>query len=128
MAVRAGHRRRLRRPDRLSRRQPNRPLTSRRILMASQLTPHLHFDGTARDAMQFYAGVFGGDIDFHTFAEIGCGEAVASDADLLRGYWEKLSADGTVTMPLAEQVWGDEFGMCVDTFGVPWMVNISRAE
>ncbi|HEU4751151.1 MAG TPA: VOC family protein, partial [Acidimicrobiia bacterium] len=23
-----------------------------------------------------------------------------------------------------KQMWGDEFGMCVDRFGIPWMVNI----
>jgi hypothetical protein len=28
-------------------------------------------------------------------------------------------------MPLQKQVWGEEFGMWVDTFGVPWMVNIN---
>jgi PhnB protein len=48
------------------------------------------------------------------------------DADELRGYWEKLSAAGTVTMPLERQMWGDEFGMCIDQFGVPWMVNITQ--
>jgi PhnB protein len=47
------------------------------------------------------------------------------DADELRGYWEQLTAQGTVTMPLEKQVWGDEFGMCVDRFGLSWMVNIS---
>jgi len=47
-----------------------------------------------------------------------------TDGDELRGYWEKLSDGGTVTMPLEKQMWGDEFGMCVDKFGVPWMVNI----
>jgi PhnB protein len=50
------------------------------------------------------------------------------DADDLRGYWEKLSAGGTVTMPLEKQMWGDEFGSCVDRFGVPWLVNISQSE
>jgi PhnB protein len=50
----------------------------------------------------------------------------AEDADQLRGYWEKLSDGGTVTMPLEKQMWGDEFGMCVDRFGVPWMVNIGQ--
>lgn len=48
------------------------------------------------------------------------------DADELRGYWEKLSASGAVTMPLEKQGWGDEFGMCVDEFGVAWMVNIGQ--
>jgi len=46
------------------------------------------------------------------------------DADLLRGYWAALSEDGTVTVPLEKQVWGDEFGMCIDRFGVTWMVNV----
>ena len=49
------------------------------------------------------------------------------DADELRGYWEKLSEGGTVTMPLEKQMWGDEFGMCIDRFGIPWMVNIVPA-
>jgi PhnB protein len=48
------------------------------------------------------------------------------DADELRGYFEKLSQGGTVTMPLEKQMWGDVFGMCVDPFGVTWMVNISQ--
>jgi PhnB protein len=47
------------------------------------------------------------------------------DVDELRGYWAKLSADGTVSVPLEKQMWGDEFGMCDDRFGIPWMVNIA---
>jgi PhnB protein len=50
------------------------------------------------------------------------------DADELRGYWSKLSDGGTVTMPLEKQMWGDEFGMCVDRFGIPWMVNITQPQ
>ena len=50
------------------------------------------------------------------------------DADELRGYWEKLSTDGTVSVPLERQTWGDEFGMCVDRFGVAWMVNIGQPQ
>ena len=49
------------------------------------------------------------------------------DADELRGYWEKLTAGGTVSMPLEKQMWGDEFGQCTDRFGVPWMVNIAQS-
>ena len=29
-------------------------------------------------------------------------------------------------VPLEKQMWGDEFGMCVDQFGVNWMVNITE--
>jgi PhnB protein len=47
------------------------------------------------------------------------------DDALLRGYWEKLSVGGTITMPLATAPWGDSFGMLVDKFGVPWLVNIA---
>lgn len=43
----------------------------------------------------------------------------------LRGYYEKLSAGGTVTMPLEKAPWGDTFGMLTDKFGVAWLVNIS---
>jgi PhnB protein len=43
----------------------------------------------------------------------------------LRGYFEKLAKGGTVTMPLEKAVWGDTFGMCVDRFGVSWLVNIT---
>lgn len=43
----------------------------------------------------------------------------------LRGYWEKLTAGGTVTMPLEKAPWGDTFGMVTDKFGVAWMVNIA---
>ncbi len=50
------------------------------------------------------------------------------DADDLRSYWEKLSEDGQVTVPFEKQMWGDEFGVCTDRFGISWMVNISGGE
>jgi PhnB protein len=43
----------------------------------------------------------------------------------LRGYYEKLSAGGTISMPLEKAIWGDTFGMFTDKFGVPWLVNIA---
>jgi PhnB protein len=45
------------------------------------------------------------------------------DEDKLRGYWEGLSAGGTVIMPFEKAPWGATFGMCVDRFGTNWMVN-----
>jgi PhnB protein len=135
--------------------------------MSSRLNPYLNFNGNARQAMEFYQGVFGGELALSTFGDLGAkdspdadrimhgqletgagytimGADVTSemeyqpmtgvslslsgdDADALRGYWEKLSASGTITMPLEKQAWGDEFGMCVDQFGVPWMVNIGQS-
>lgn len=46
----------------------------------------------------------------------------------LRGYFEKLSAGGTITMPLEKAPWGDTFGMLVDQFGINWMVNINSVD
>jgi len=43
----------------------------------------------------------------------------------LTAYFQKLSAGGTITMPLTKAMWGDTFGMCTDKFGVGWLVNIS---
>lgn len=50
------------------------------------------------------------------------------DGGELRGYFEKLSAGGTVTMPLEKQVWGDEAGALVDQFGISWMFNITQQQ
>ena len=47
------------------------------------------------------------------------------DADELRRFWEGLSEGAQVTMPLEKQMWGDEFGMLTDRFGMQWMVNIA---
>jgi PhnB protein len=38
-----------------------------------------------------------------------------------------LSEGGTVTMPLQETFWAAGFGMVVDRFGIPWMVNCGQA-
>jgi PhnB protein len=133
--------------------------------MTSKLNPYLSFQDTARDAMEFYQSVFGGQLFISTFGEMGDPEAAEADlvmhssletpsgytlfasdtppgmefapgsqitvslsgddADELRGYWEKLAADGTVTMPLERQMWGDDFGTVTDRFGIDWMVNIA---
>ena len=136
--------------------------------MASRLNPYINFNDNARQAMEFYKGVFGGNLTLNTFGEYGAqdspdadkimhgqletdsgftlmgadtpagmqrnpGDNIAislsgDDADALRGYWERLSDGGTVSVPLEKQMWGDEFGMCVDQFGIPWMVNIGQPQ
>jgi len=50
------------------------------------------------------------------------------DIDELRGYWARLVDGGTVSVPLEKQMWGDEFGMCTDRFGVAWMVDIAQPQ
>jgi PhnB protein len=39
------------------------------------------------------------------------------------GVFSKLSAGGTVTMPLEKTFWSPLFGMLVDKFGTKWMIN-----
>jgi PhnB protein len=38
-----------------------------------------------------------------------------------------LEENGKVTMPLGETFWATRFGMLVDRFGIPWMVNCEKA-
>ncbi len=136
--------------------------------MATRLNPYISFGGNAREALEFYEGVFGGTLVLNTFGEYGPPDAPGADkimhgmietdgglalmgadtppgmehnpgdniavslsgedAEELRGYWDKLSGGGTVTIPLEKQMWGDEFGMCTDQFGIAWMVNITQPE
>ena len=136
--------------------------------MSAKLNPYISFRDTAKDALEFYRSVFGGELTMTTFGEGGMphdpaeadrimhGQLEAPDGlmlmaadtpsgmehapgsaisislfgdehDRLSGYWDGLSSGGTVSMPLEKAPWGDTFGMCVDRFGVAWMVNISGA-
>lgn len=38
-----------------------------------------------------------------------------------------LSDNGTIQMPLEETFWAQRFGMCIDPYGVPWMINCEKA-
>jgi PhnB protein len=39
-----------------------------------------------------------------------------------------LSEKGTVTMPLQETFWAERFGMLVDRYGTPWMINFEGSK
>ncbi|MBB5049790.1 PhnB protein [Rhodopseudomonas rhenobacensis] len=34
-----------------------------------------------------------------------------------------LADGGAIKMPIAQTFWAKRFGMCVDRFGIPWMIN-----
>ena len=38
-----------------------------------------------------------------------------------------LAENGTVQMPIQETFWSPRFGMLVDQFDIPWMINCLRA-
>lgn len=41
--------------------------------------------------------------------------------------FQSLAENGTVKMPLQETFWAARFGMLVDQFGIPWMINCDKA-
>jgi PhnB protein len=37
-----------------------------------------------------------------------------------------LSKDGTIRMPMEETFWAHRFGMLVEQYGIPWMINCEK--
>ena len=88
-----------------------------------------------------------GDKVLHATLEIGDTKVMASDAppghyqapqgisvslslkDPAKGeeIFKALSENGQVQMPYQPTFWAAGFGMCVDRFGIPWMVNVEQA-
>ena len=46
-----------------------------------------------------------------------------NDRDKAEQIFNALAQDGKTTMPFQKTFWAAGFGMCVDRFGIPWMVN-----
>ncbi|UOE42795.1 VOC family protein [Agromyces larvae] len=62
--------------------------------MAVTLNPYVSFDGNAREALEFYHSVFGGELNTSTFGEFGQGEASEADK-VMHG---QLTAGGLTLM------------------------------
>jgi PhnB protein len=50
------------------------------------------------------------------------------DVGEARRVFEALAEGGEVTMPIEQVFWSPAFGMCVDRFGIPWMVSADSPE
>ena len=48
----------------------------------------------------------------------------AEEADRI---FQALGEGGKVQMPIQETFWADRFGMVVDRFGTPWMINCDQS-
>ena len=48
---------------------------------------------------------------------------VAENAGEAEGKFKALSEGGSANMPFSKTFFSKGFGMCVDQFGIPWMVN-----
>jgi PhnB protein len=42
--------------------------------------------------------------------------------------FDVLAKDGKVMMPLEQTFWAARFGMVVDRFGIPWLINCEESE
>lgn len=49
------------------------------------------------------------------------------DPDKAEHLFASLAENGTIKMPIQETFWAARFGMVVDQFGTPWMINCDRA-
>jgi PhnB protein len=50
------------------------------------------------------------------------------DVEEAKRVFEALADGGQVTMPIAATFWSPMFGMCVDRFGTPWMIDVEAQE
>ena len=57
--------------------------------MTSRLNPYLNFSGTAREALEFYQGVFGGDVQIMSFGDMPGGDPA----------WNELVMHGQLETP-----------------------------
>ncbi len=76
------------------------------VLMGSDTTPELP-----------YLGIHGCSISLNI--------DTAAEAERV---FAALAEEGKVQMPLEATFWAERFGMLVDRFGVPWMVNCEKRQ
>ncbi|NEE03139.1 VOC family protein [Phytoactinopolyspora halotolerans] len=134
--------------------------------MSVHVTPHLNLRGQARQALEFYQSVFGGNLTAITYADAGnvtvseeadqimWGQVASdagfrvmaydvpshtdwhpgtipffvsvrgADAEEITGYWNKLSEDATIVVPLAAAQWAPLYGMLTDRYGITWVLDV----
>lgn len=133
-----------------------------------ELSTYLHFEGNCEEVMNYYKGVFGGELELNRYGDTHmegdkqmdgskimhatltapglsfmasdamsenltwgnnfsmsiAGDA-ATEGGRIKGYYEALAKDGTITMPMNTVPWGAEFGMVKDKYNIDWMFNIT---
>ena len=97
---------------------PDVPEGAKKKLMHAQLpiTSTVHL--MASDAVEGFGPPLRPGNNFHV-------SLVADDkAEADRVFQALSGGGGQVTMPIANAPWGPYFGMCVDRFGVQWMVSL----
>jgi PhnB protein len=134
----------------------------------STLTAYLVFNSNAREAMNYYHDILGGDLKImtmgdapiqdqmppeakdlvmHAFLHTPGFDLMASDGMMglapvngdsvqlalgvtsvedAESLFSKLSAGGTIQMPIQETFWAHRYGQLTDKFGIHWMVSYNK--
>jgi PhnB protein len=108
--------------------------------MSVTTTAHINFRGKAREALEFYESVFGGDATIATYADIHAVEEPAQAGDVafgrvdapsgfaIRPLWDALADSATaILVPLALAPFAPLYGMLTDRYGVTWIVGADTA-
>lgn len=117
--------------------------------MPNKIYPCLWFDNQAKEAAAFYATVFSDarvaqENPFVSVLQLpgqqilclnGCPDAKPNpafsifveyaDAEELQQNWTKLSAEGSVLMPLDAYPWSAQYGWVQDRFGISWQLLLA---
>jgi PhnB protein len=111
--------------------------------MTTDLVAYLSFDGECQAAFKHYEKVLGGKILMmmrHADAPANAGvpqtlvskpqgfcvSIMVDDPTEAERIFRELGEGGVVRMPIAETFWARRFGMLLDKFGIPWMVNCEK--
>lgn len=120
--------------------------------MNRSIYPCLWFDGNAAEAAEFYLDTFGkGAVSAHNpivtmitlsgepFMLLNGGPqfrpnpaisfyVVCESREELDKSWEKLTATGTVLMPVDKYPWSERYGWVQDRYGVSWQLALGNME
>ena len=95
--------------------------------MASHI-PKEHADRIMNAQLELPGGylLFGGDCQTHIPYEGIKGVTIVLNYDTVEeaeAIFDSLAEGGQITMPFSPTFWAKKFGMLVDKFGVPWIIN-----
>jgi PhnB protein len=93
------------------------PAEAHKLIMHSTLTIDDHVLMGADSPPGQYKAPTGLNVSIHV-KEVAEGQRL----------FNALAENGNVTMPFQETFWSPGFGMCVDRFGIPWMVNCEHKQ
>jgi uncharacterized glyoxalase superfamily protein PhnB len=81
-----------------------------------QVNPYLSFNGQCEAAFEFYEQCLGGQLgEIFRYAGTPLADQVPADG-------------GRLVVPLEKTFWAARFGMLVDRFRIPWLINCDGSD